>query len=78
MKAGDLLRAALEALARADAEELARLAETEATPPRTAAERREALALHHALGKLLSLTRRNLWLLRGVYRDPCGYGPPRE
>jgi hypothetical protein len=78
MTAGDLLHRAFDALARADAEELARLAETVATPPQTAEERREALARHRALGRLLQLTRRNLWLLRGVYREPCGYGAPRD
>ncbi len=80
MMAEDLLSAALEALARADAEELARLAEAagKAQFPETPAKRRVVLERHRALGRLLHLTRRNLWLLRGVYREPCGYGAPRD
>jgi hypothetical protein len=80
MTAGDLLSAAIDALARADAEELARLAEkaSEAAPPRTPGEFVAAHARHRALRRLLQLTRRNLWLLRGTYRDPCGYGAPRD
>ena len=79
MTAGDLLRAALEALARGDAEELARLAEAgdDATPPETPEERGVMVARHRALERLLQLTRRNLRLLRGEYREPCGYAAPR-
>lgn len=80
MTAEDIESAALDALARADAEELAWLAEAaqEAQLPGSAEERRAALTRHRALGRLLQLTRRNLWLLRGVYREPYGYGAPRE
>lgn len=80
MTAGDLLRAALDALARADAEELARLTDAvgAAALPRTPEERRAVVERRRALGRLLHLTRRNLWLLRGDYRRPCGYGAPRE
>ena len=80
MTAENLLSAALKALARADAAELTRLAEAAAGAqlPEAAAERRMVRARHRALGRLLHLTRRNLWLLRGVYRQPCGYAAPRE
>lgn len=80
MTAGDLLSAALDALARADAEELARLAEAagDAARPETPEEWRALFARHRALGRLLQLTRRNLWLLRGVYREPLGYRAPGE
>lgn len=80
MAAEDLLSAALDALERADADELARLAEVarEARVPDAPAERRMVLERHRALGRMLQLTRRNLWLLRGAYREPCGYGGPRD
>ena len=80
MTAADLLSAALEALARADAEELRRLAEAagEAALPEMPRDRRVVRARHRALGRLLELTRRNLWLLRGEYRELCGYGAPRD
>jgi len=79
MTAEELLRGAFEALARADAEELARLAKAvaQAELPETAVERGRLLAQHRTLGRLLALTGRNLWLLRGQYREPCGYGGPR-
>lgn len=80
MPAEELLIAALEALEQADAGKLERLAEAarEARLPATAAERGRVEALHRTLGRLLQLTRRNLWLLGGIYREPCGYRPPRD
>lgn len=80
MTGEDLLSAALEALGQADAKKLERLAEAapEAELPRTAVERARLQALHRTLGRLLQLTRRNLWLLGGVYCEPCGYGAPRD
>jgi hypothetical protein len=80
MTAAEVLGATVEALAHADAQELARLAEAarEAAAPETPAERRSVVERHRALGRLLQLTRRNLWLLRGVYREPCGYGARRD
>ena len=80
MTAAELLSAGLEALARADAEELARLAEAarETPVPATPAEQRIVLQRYRALGKLLRLTRRNLRLLRGEYGEPFGYGAPLD
>lgn len=80
MTVGDLLSAAVEALARADAEELLRLAESapQVEPAETPLAQREALARHRTLGRLLQLTRHNLRLLRGAYQDPCGYRAPRK
>lgn len=67
----------IEALARADAAELCRLADAagKARRPAAAADRLEALARLRAFGSLLAKTRRNLHLLRGTYRRPGCYGP---
>lgn len=78
--AGELLGAAVKALARCDAAELERLAaEAEAAAaPATSEDREAALAGLRALGHLLRLTRQNLRILRGVCGAPCGYGTGRS
>ncbi len=80
MTAGDLLNATLEALARADATGLEQLAEAAggAEFPETEGERQAVLRQHRALGRLLQLVRRNLWLLRGAYREAYGYVAPGD
>lgn len=73
----ELLGAGIKALAHADAAELEGLAEAalEAVGPRTAEERMTAREELRTLGYLITLTRRNLRLLRGVGYG--GYGPFR-
>ncbi|MGB6132048.1 MAG: hypothetical protein WBG54_09715 [Acidobacteriaceae bacterium] len=77
MGAAELLARSIAALARSDAAALEQLAQAalSAEVPSGEHERRVALAQHRALGQLLTLTRRNLRLLRGEYAG--GYGAPR-
>lgn len=69
MGAAEILAQGIAALARSDAAVLEQL--TAAAPhaelPAGERERRAARAQHRALGQLLTLTRRNLRLLRGEY-----------
>jgi hypothetical protein len=71
----DLMRAGINALAHADAMGLGGLAEAARTAgrPQTPQEHRIAREGLRTLGMLLTLTRRNLRLLRGNE----GYGSPR-
>jgi len=73
--ASDLLAAGIEALAHADAAGLERLAAMagEVRGSMTVEERRLAREPRRALELLLTLTRRNLRLLRGT--RAAGYGP---
>jgi hypothetical protein len=77
VSAVELLGAAIHALAHADAGRLEGLAEAagEARGPRTGDERRMARERLRTLGHLITLTRRNLRLLRGIGYG--GYGPFR-
>jgi len=77
VSAVELLGAAIHALTRADAATLEGLAEAArgARGPETAEERRMARERMRTMGYLITLTRRNLRLLRGA---GCGgYGPLR-
>lgn len=73
--AAELLGAGIHALAHADAAQLETLVRTAHAirVPGTAEERRMAREGLRAMALLLTLTRRNLRLLRG--RGPGGYGP---
>ncbi len=72
----ELLGSGIDALAHADAARLEVLAEAAqgARMPTTAEEWRMAEERRRTLGHLITLTRRNLRLLRGAGRG--GYGPP--
>jgi len=75
ISAVELLGAGIHALAHADAAQLEALARTAhaVRVPETAEERRRARERLRAMAFLLTLTRRNLRLLRGM--RPGGYGP---
>ena len=77
-QAAELMRGLLKEALILGAPVLVAEAAPEAGTPETLEERRVVLAQHRTLGRLLQLTRHNLRLLRGVYREPCGYGAPRE
>ncbi len=76
----ELIGEAIEALTRADAARLRRLAEEaqQAEIPRAEPELRFVVERQKTLARLLALTRRNLRLLRGSGRDPGGYGAARH
>jgi hypothetical protein len=77
LSAPELIREAIDALMRADAAHLERLAEQApaVASPVSDRERNAAMAEQRALGRLLSLTRRNLRVLGCV---PSGRGPHGE
>jgi hypothetical protein len=76
----ELISEAMDALMRADAARLGRLAEEarEVRMPRTEPERQRIQGKLRVLAHFLELTRRNLRLLALNFRDPAGYGTGRR
>ena len=72
----ELMSRGMDALERADVQELRLLAEAalRAAPPDTQTELNVARAQLRILGRLLVLTRRNLCLQRGAGDEPNAYG----